>query len=154
MRLKWVFFINVLLLLLAAWGFIPIYSFAMHVANVIKGESTGEWINITPTIIFLFICIGVGILMYRHNAKKHKRMLLKLFMPAEFSEQDEREKMINAHACRKVYLSMPLIFGIILFLMGLYPFLADTFPSYPMLLLFIFPIAQITIYYLSVRNKF
>ncbi|RFA36639.1 hypothetical protein CAI16_04440 [Virgibacillus dokdonensis] len=60
MRLKWVFFINVLLLLLAAWGFIPIFSFAMHVANVIKGERTGEWINITPTIIFYSSVSGLA----------------------------------------------------------------------------------------------
>ncbi|WP_077301857.1 hypothetical protein [Virgibacillus pantothenticus] len=153
MKMKSIYWISIFGLLIAAWGFIPLYSFASQVAGVVKNESTQAFVNITPTIIFLLIATGFGILLYRHNSKKHKHIFLKLFMPEEFSEQDEREKMITANACRKVYLFMPFVFGFMLILMFLYPFIDDLIPFYPMLLLFVYPIAQITIYYLSIRKQ-
>ncbi|NBJ68275.1 MULTISPECIES: hypothetical protein [Clostridia] len=153
MKKKWIYWISIFGFLLTAWGFIPLYSFASQVAYMIKNDGTQASVNITPTIIFLFISTGFGLLLYRHNSKKHKNISLKLLMPVEFSEQDEREKIITANACRKVYLFMPFVFGFTLFLMLLYPFIDDVIPFYPMLLLFVYPIAQITIYYLSIRKQ-
>ncbi|WP_100010287.1 DUF3169 family protein [Lentibacillus sediminis] len=153
-KIKVVYWLSLVVMLLAVWAFVPLYSFANQFADGVKnGGSIYIEVSLTPLLIFFVIGGGISILLYRFNRKKNKGLLSSLFAPGEFSEEDEREKMITARACRRVYMSMIPVFGVMLILMMAYPFLIDIIPYYPILVVFILPLAQLTVYYLSVRKQ-
>lgn len=155
-KINIVYWMSLVIMILAAWAFTPLYSFFNQFASIVKNGEDSFYItvNLIPLLIFFVIGGGISIILYRINRKKHKGIFSSLFIPGEFSERDERERMIAARACRNVYISMGPVFGVILLLMMAYPFFSDIIPYYPILVVFIMPLAQLTIYYITVRKQF
>lgn len=153
-KIKVVYWLTLVVMLLAVWAFVPLYSFANQFAEGVKnGGSIYIEISLTPLLIFFVIGGGISFILYRVNRKKQKGLFSALFAPGEFSEEDEREKMITERACRRVYTSMIPVFGVMLILMMAYPFLNGFIPYYPILVLFIMPLAQLSVYYMSIRKQ-
>lgn len=70
----------------------------------------------------------------------------------ELKENDEREKLLTAKACRNAYISIMFTFPILAICMIAYPFVSDYFPAYLIVVLILFPLTQMTVYYLSLKK--
>jgi hypothetical protein len=83
--------------------------------------------------------------------KKTKNVSLLLF-PFEFAEDDEREKMMTAEACKKAFVFLLFSIPIDAILMAFYPLLPNSFSFYPIAVLLLLSLVQLTVYYVSISK--
>lgn len=147
-------FITVLLLLLFGWGMVEFYNASVDLSGYFADskETTMFEMNVTP--ILIFICIGAILLFIQKGKKKNKYWAKALLLPKEFKESDERERQITSQACRASYISLMYSFPIITALMLLYPFVAESYPYYPIIVLLLLPLTQVVTYVVSWQKNY
>ena len=87
---------------LACWTLISFLEAAPRIAQFFQTEGSSSFeLNITPFLLFI-ICAALYIYAEKkkRNGKKHR------LVPDEFEEQDEREQMMTAKACRSSYIAI------------------------------------------------
>ncbi|MDG5790035.1 hypothetical protein QA612_21505 [Evansella sp. AB-P1] len=85
-----------------------------------------------------------------HKKNKRNSWEKTIFTPPELLEEsDEREILITAKACRNAYISLIYAFPILCGLLLVYPFIIDSFPYYPIIILLLYPLIQIVAYTLT-----
>ncbi|WP_406621563.1 hypothetical protein [Bacillus atrophaeus] len=149
MKIKAAF--QLVLFALACWTIITFFEASKKGALFFRTQSGGmEFeINITPFILF---CIGTAVYLYvqKKMGPKSKKGLL---LPDEFEEQDEREQMLTAKACRAsyvaVYFSLPIAAVLLIF----YPLFQSHIPFFPILLVFAIMIVQHLAYVISFHKS-
>ncbi|MBY8912720.1 hypothetical protein KY305_08090 [Bacillus sp. YC2] len=123
---------------LACWTLISLTEAAPQIADYFQtGGSSSFELNAAP---FLLFAACAALYMYaekkKRDGKKHS------LVPDEFEEQDERERMMTAKACRSsyiaVYFSLPAAAVLLLF----YPLIQPHLPSFPIVLIFILMMIQ------------
>ncbi|MCC8352877.1 MULTISPECIES: hypothetical protein [Bacillus] len=105
-------------------------------------------INITPFILFI-----AAAAVYIYLQKKSRPASKNLLLPDEFEEQDEREQMMTAKACRAsyiaVYFSLPAAAVLLIF----YPLFQSHIPFFPIIIVFIIMIIQHISYVISFKKN-
>lgn len=150
------FLLSVGIVVLYGWAMVAFYFAQMDFAEVIKNPEP-PWtvtINATPVIAALVIGGIMTVILIMKNKKKHKSFAKAFFLPPEFEESDEREKEITAKACRASYVTMWYTFPILTALLLIYPFISETIPYYPVLIILLFPLAQSFAYFLSWKKHY
>ncbi|MFD0769982.1 DUF2178 domain-containing protein [Bacillus sp. CGMCC 1.60114] len=146
--------INICILAIASWAFVEYFHVIMDLANIIRTEKQ-TWtvtMNITPIILILIIAVGVFI-GYKAQKKKYKKLSFWTF-PLLFPNEDEREEILTAKACRTTLLSLWFIMPFAAALLVFYPLFNRNIPEYPLYVLFFVLLIQITIFHISLyRNK-
>lgn len=149
---------SIVLLILFGFCIASLYDFQMQFAEIVLNDIEPPWeitMSIVPMVLLLVIGGGLSILVYRYDKKKGKydgdkqkwwSWTKASFLPPEFEESDEREKMITAKATRAAYASMWIAAPALTALLLLYPFIAEKFPYYPIIIILLLPITQIITY--------
>lgn len=148
---------SIIILALFGWGMTSLYFTQMDFADIVKNNTEPPWfveINLIP--IFAIVLIGGIITVITVPKLKRKRKTWKnvFLLPYEFEEGDEREKELTGKACRASYISMWNTFPIITALFFLYPFISDSVPYYPIILLLLYPLIQIVAYFISWKRNY
>ncbi|MEH7238880.1 hypothetical protein [Bacillus sp. JJ1562] len=148
---------SIVMLVLFGWGLTSMYFAQMDFADIVKNNTQPPWfieINMLP--IFATILIGGVFTVITYPKLKHKRKSWKnvFLLPSEFEEGDEREKELTGKACRASYISMWFTFPIIAALFLLFPFISDTVPYYPIILLLLYPLIQIIVYFITWKRNY
>ncbi|MEH7222187.1 hypothetical protein V7112_00125 [Bacillus sp. JJ1566] len=142
---------------LMGWAFSSMYYAHLAFANIVKTNQEPPWI-IEINMLPAFIAIVVGAIytaIALPNLKKKRKSLKSAFLlPLEFEEGDEREKELTGKACRAAYISMWYSFPVIISLFFLYPFISDSVPYYPIILLLLCPLVQIVTYFVSWKRNY
>ena len=123
---------------LSCWTLISFMEAIPQIAQFFQTEGSGSFeLNITPFLLFS-VCAALYIYAEKkkRNGKQHR------LVPDEVEEQDERERMMTAKACRSsyiaVYFSLPAAAVLLLF----YPLIQPHLPFFPILLIFILMMIQ------------
>ncbi|MEI1420622.1 hypothetical protein EFK13_05065 [Bacillus cabrialesii] len=135
---------------LACWTLIAYFEASEGIASFFRTKS-GEMVfelNLTPFILFV-----AASAVYLYLQKKRRPHAKQLLLPDEFEEQDEREKMMTAKACRAsyiaVYFSLPAAAVLLIF----YPFFQSRIPFFPIIIVFIIMIIQHLSYVISFKKN-
>lgn len=145
-----------ILLILFGWGMIAFYNASIDIAEFPKNTKRSFMfeLNLFPFIAFLLIGGLLTFITYG-TKKKNKEVLKKsLFLPDEFEENDEREKQITAQACRSAYISMWYVFPLLMILLLFYPFISESVPYYPIIIILLFPLTQSITYLISWKKNY
>lgn len=147
------FMINLFVIIMTYLVCFLAYEIYDGVAQIFRGRATYFSIQlpIIPSILFIIGLILLPVLYLLYCKKSGLKPFSKksLLSPIEFDEQDEREKMINAKACRASYIAVQysIAVGAILIII-LYPYINRYFASFPLLVLFsVWMIQHITHYF-------
>ncbi|MBD1378828.1 hypothetical protein [Metabacillus arenae] len=146
---------TIVLYVLFALALISFYDAQLQFAEIVKNPEP-PWfisINLMPLTVFLLIGGLISFLFFKRSKRKHKKLASIMMIPPEFEEQDEREMMITAKACRNSYITLYIAVPIIAGLMLLYPFIQDRAPYYPIIVVLLIPVVQIMSYYFSMRKS-
>ncbi|WP_042419087.1 hypothetical protein [Geomicrobium sp. JCM 19038] len=138
MKLFWGVFSSVGIIILFGWSLIEFYQFTQLIASQGLNPPWSASLNLLPFLLFSLFSL-ITFMIYK---KKNKSLLF----PAEIEENDEREQFITSKATRFAYISIFYSFPFITILMLLYPFISESFPYYPIVIMLIFPISQILVY--------
>ncbi|MCC9023336.1 hypothetical protein [Bacillus nakamurai] len=130
---------------LACWTLISLMEAAPQIADYFQtGGSASFELNATPFLLFA-ACAA----LYMYAEKKKRAVKKHSLVPDEFEEQDERERMMTAKACRSsyiaVYFSLPAAAVLLLF----YPLIQPHLPFFPILLILILMMIQQLSYVLT-----
>lgn len=150
------FLMSIGIFVLFGWGMIAFYYAQMDFAEVIKNPEPPWTVTINATPVFAALVFGgiLSAILFRKSKKKNKSFAKAFFLPPEFEETDEREKEITAKACRASYVTMWYAFPVLTALMLFYPFISETVPYYPIIIVMLFPFIQSIAYYLSWRKHY
>ncbi|WP_404452106.1 hypothetical protein LG329_17410 [Virgibacillus necropolis] len=157
MKLKGNYLLNITVLALFGWGMIAFYDTAMEIKSTIDNSNIngfGFSLNVLPIILFLIVAIPASVVFTRKQRKDKKGWKEAILFPAEFREKDEREKALTSKACRNTYISTLIAFPFLAVCMIFQPFASDYFAAYPIVVLMLFPITQVTVYYLSLKKDY
>lgn len=137
--------INLVLGALACWAFVEMYDTYSQVSKIFENglENGFEFtMNLTPLAIVVLALIFYVIILLKKEGSLARMFSL---IPYEFEEQDEREKMLTARACRKAYIAMTIAVPFAGALLCLYPFVQQHIPYFPIIVIFLlFAVMQIT----------
>lgn len=146
--------INIFILAIVGWAFVEYFHVIMDFANIIRTEKQ-TWtvaMNITPITLILIVAVGVFI-GYKVQKKKYKKLSFWTF-PLLFPSEDEREEILTAKACRTTFLSLWFIMPFAAVSLIVYPLLNVDIPEYPLYVLFVILLIQMTVFHISLyRNK-
>lgn len=146
--------INIFILVITGWAFVEYFHIIMDLANIIRTEKQ-TWaimMNITPITLVLIVAVGVFI-GYKIQKKKYKKLSFWTF-PLLFPSEDEREEILTAKACRTTLLSSWFIMPFAAASLIAYPLFNRNIPEYPLYVLFLILLIQITVFHISLyRNK-
>lgn len=148
--------LNIAVLALFGWVMIAYYDSAMEIKSTIGDSNINGFIfslNVLPIFLFLIVAIPAGVVFTRKQRKDKKGWKEAIFFPTEFRENDEREKALTSKACRNSYISTGIVFPLLAVCMIFQPFVSDYFAAYPIVILMLFPIIQVTAFYLSLKKK-
>ncbi|WP_449538080.1 hypothetical protein [Ferdinandcohnia sp. Marseille-Q9671] len=148
---------SIISIVILGWGLSAMYYAQMDFAHIVKTNQEPPWfieINMLPIFVALVASIVFSAIIYPKLKRKRKSWKNVLLLPTEFEEGDEREKELTAKACRASYISMWYTFPIITSLILLYPFISDTVPYYPIILLLLYPLIQVVVYFLSWKRNY
>ncbi|MEW8985582.1 MAG: hypothetical protein AB2401_00930 [Bacillus sp. (in: firmicutes)] len=150
------FLMSVGIFVLFAWAMIAFYYAQMDFAEVIKNPEPPWEVTINATPIFAALVLGgiLSAILFMKSKRKNKSIAKAFFLPPEFEESDEREQEITAKACRASYVTMWYTFPILTALMLIYPFISETIPYYPVIIIMLFPVVQSTAYFLSWKKHY
>lgn len=145
---------NMVSILFMAWQFVYLFDYQHQFAHMIETEQEPPWemtLNFLPT--FMMLIVVLAYVIYHMTLKKKIKWKQLFFQPVEFLEDDEREKMITAQACRTSYLTLLYTFPFIAALLLVYPFIQPTIPYFPILIIFLIPVMLITAYHVSLMKN-
>ncbi|WP_234987253.1 hypothetical protein [Bacillus sinesaloumensis] len=148
---------SIISIALMGWALSTIYYAYMGFATIVKTNPEPPWmieINMLPVFISIIVGIIFAAITYPQLKKKRKSWKNVFLLPIEFEEGDEREKELTGKACRSSYIIMWKTFPIITSLFFLYPFISDTVPYYPIILLLLYPLIQVTAYFVSWKKNY
>ncbi|MCM3122847.1 MULTISPECIES: hypothetical protein [unclassified Mesobacillus] len=150
------FLMSIGIFVLFGWGMIALYYAQMDFAEVIKNPEPPWTVTINATPVFAALVFGgiLSAILFRKSKKKNKSFAKAFFLPPEFEESDEREQEITAKACRASYVMMWYAFPVLTALMLFYPFISETVPYYPIIIVMLFPFVQSIAYFLSWRKHY
>lgn len=150
------FLLSVGMVVLFGWGMIAFYYTNMEFAEVIKNPEPPWEVTLNATPVFATIVFGgiISLILFKKSRKKNKSIAKAFFLPPEFEESDEREQEITAKACRASYVAMWYTVPIFTAFMLLYPFISDTIPYYPVIIILLIPLAQSFAYFLSWKKHY
>lgn len=150
------FLMSIGIFVLFGWGMIALYYAQMDFAEVINNPEPPWTVTINATPVFAALVFGgiLSAILFRKSKKKNKSFAKAFFLPPEFEESDEREQEITAKACRASYVMMWYAFPVLTALMLFYPFISETVPYYPVIIVMLFPFVQSIAYFLSWRKHY
>lgn len=150
-RLVFSFVMSVAMILAFGLAMIPLIQFAEGFEELV--HSHGNFfieMNFLPMAPLLILSVIERIDFYI-GKKKKKRPSFWMY-PLVTPSDDERERTITAKASydafRTIWIVSPFCAGLMIF----YPVVRDLFPAYPVFILLIIPLVQVTVYYFKVRN--
>ncbi|RYL92667.1 hypothetical protein ABNN70_01850 [Sporolactobacillus sp. Y61] len=138
-------------IVLFALALVPLVSANEQFARIIESAAS-EWtisINMLFWIPLLIYSVVVTCLLFKN--KKKERLSFWLY-PLILPSADERETAINAAACRRAFAVLWLIAPVCAGLMCFYPLFDDYFPAYPILIIMLIPLVQISVYFSVLRK--
>ncbi|WP_010677214.1 hypothetical protein [Bacillus timonensis] len=148
---------SVISIVLLGWALSSMYDAQLDFAEIVKTNQEPPWsveLNMLPFFIALVVGIAFTAITFPKLKKKRKSWKNVFMLPVEFEEEDEREKELTGKACRASYISMWFTFPIITALFLLYPFISDSVPYYPIILLLLYPLIQIVTYFISWKRNY
>ncbi|AAU22509.1 hypothetical protein SFC27_07370 [Bacillus licheniformis] len=133
-------FFHILLFGLACWTFITFFHTSEQIAKSLKtNDSELHFVfNLIPILLFGLVLSIYTYLEKKSGSRKQRFMLV----PDEFKEQDEREQMITAKACRTSYIVLYVAMPVAALLLIFYPFFQVRIPSFPIIVIFMLIIIQ------------
>ncbi|MBD8067603.1 hypothetical protein [Bacillus sp. PS06] len=139
---------SIVLIALFGWAMSILYLTYVNFAEIIKNPELPMEMEIQLIPIILFIVIGglITVFLFKINKKKHYSWRKILFLPTELEEADEREQQITAQACRSSYISMWIAAPIVTALLFIYPFISESMPYYPIIIILLLPTIQLISY--------
>ncbi|KXZ20523.1 hypothetical protein AXI58_00675 [Bacillus nakamurai] len=143
--------LHILLFGLACWTFTKLFETSEQIVRSLK-ENTSELqieFNIIPILLFVFVLVIYTYLEKKRGSGKQSLLL----MPDEFKEQDEREQMITAKACRTSYIVLYFAMPCAALLFIFYPFIQVSIPYFPIVIIFVLIIVQHLAYMFSFRKN-
>ncbi|PEY42163.1 DUF2178 domain-containing protein [Bacillus cereus] len=146
--------VNMLFIGLASWAFVELYYFEVEFANIIQTEKVPFEVSmsITPFLLLLIVAI-VSTIFYKVQKKKYKKLSFWMF-PLLFPQDDEREEVIAAKACRTTFMALWYVIPIAAGLLVVSPSVTSYIPAYPLYIVFLILFIQMTIFHISLyRNK-
>ncbi len=153
MKLSVIYVMNLIVLGLFGWAMMTYYDAATRFQAFINGEGESFYMNVTPIIAALLIVSIIGFVVTRSKRKNNKGWKEALLLPSELFEDDEREKTLTAHACRNAYIAMMFTSPLLIAAMTLQPVISKHFTAYPIIVLLLLPLVQISVFYFSLRKK-
>ncbi|MDM5153466.1 DUF2178 domain-containing protein [Bacillus sp. DX1.1] len=146
--------VNVFYIGLASWTFIELYYGVMEFANIIRTEKVSFEVSINAIpFLLLFIVAVVSTFFYRVQKKKYKSLSLWMY-PLLFPQEDEREKVITAKACRTTFISLWYVLPCAIGFLTFSPVINLYIPECPLYILFFIFFIQMTVFHVSLyRNK-
>ena len=151
-RIFWLYLANVLVLFLFGWQLIIFFLANTQLANITESSPQSSW-EITMNLVPFAFIILVGGIITTFNYRKTRKLISSFFLPSEFIEEDEREKMITAKACRTSYIAMWFSSPVLAGIMSYYSLFEKTFPYFPLLIFLMLPLIQVTAYFFSIRKN-
>ncbi|GGL52338.1 hypothetical protein [Sporolactobacillus putidus] len=129
----------------------PLISLAVQFAEVIKSNAD-TWnitVSMMPILPFLILSIA-ALIVYFSKGKRQRRSfwLWPMVTPAD----DERERAISAEACRKAFGAVWFAAPLCAILITYYPFFTGKFPIFPVIIVLLIPLVQMTVYFIAVRK--
>ncbi|MEN1938859.1 DUF2178 domain-containing protein [Paenibacillus sp. 102] len=146
--------VNVLFIGLASWAFIELYYAVIELANIIQSEKVPFEIiiNIIPFLLLLIVAV-ISTIFYKVQKKKYKKLSFWMF-PLLFPQDDEREEIITAKACRTTFIALWYVIPTAAALLVMYPIATPYIPAYPLYVVFLIFFIQMTVFHISLyRNK-
>jgi hypothetical protein len=145
------YLLNVVSLLCAGWFLYDFLNLNVQFSKIMKHpEPPWETTMSISSFASLIVLLIVSFFYYRVR-KKTKNVSLLLF-PFEFAEEDEREKMITAEACKKAFVFLLFSFPLGATLMTFYPLLPNSFNFYPIAVILLLSLIQLTVDYVSISK--
>ncbi|WP_141540283.1 DUF2178 domain-containing protein [Bacillus cereus] len=148
------YMVNVLFIGLASWAFIELYYVEVEFANIIQTEKVPFEVSmsITPFLLLLIVAVA-SIIFYKVQKKKYKKLSFWMF-PLLFPQDDEREEVITAKACRTTFMALWFVIPTGAALLVMHPVVSPYIPAYPIYIVFLIYFIQMTIFHISLyRNK-
>ncbi|MBC6973766.1 DUF2178 domain-containing protein [Bacillus sp. Xin] len=146
--------VNVLFIGLASWAFVEFYYAVIELENIIQSEKVPfeVTINIIPFLLLLIMAV-VSTIFYKVQKKKYKKLSFWMF-PLLFPQDDEREEVITAKACRTTFMALWFVVPTGAALLVMHPIVSPYIPAYPLYVVLLIFFIQMTIFHISLyRNK-
>ncbi|WP_410984600.1 DUF2178 domain-containing protein [Bacillus cereus] len=153
-RIMLSYVVNLFFIGLASWAFIEFYYFEVEFANIIQSEKVPFEVsmNITPFLLLLIMAV-VSTIFYKVQKKKYKKLSFWMF-PLLFPQDDEREEVITAKACRTTFMALWFVIPTGAALLVMHPIVSPYVPAYPLYAVLLIFFIQMTIFHISLyRNK-
>ncbi|MCI0767138.1 DUF2178 domain-containing protein [Bacillus sp. TL12] len=153
-RIMLSYVVNVLFIGLASWAFVKFYYAVIELENIIQSEKVPfeVTINIIPFLLLLIMAV-VSTIFYKVQKKKYKKLSFWMF-PLLFPQDDEREEVITAKACRTTFMALWFVIPTGATLLVMHPIVSPYVPAYPLYVVLLIFFIQMTIFHISLyRNK-
>ncbi|AGK54793.1 hypothetical protein [Bacillus sp. 1NLA3E] len=135
------------------WATTSLYNANIQFAKIMKYPEPPWEISMNAIPLFSLLTFGLILtVVYLVIKQKKKKPISFWLFPLQFSEDDEREKMISGEACRKAFISTWYSAPIIAILLSIYPLIQTAFPYFPILMVMIIPAVQIVVYFIAIRK--
>ncbi|MGR6336820.1 MFS transporter [Priestia megaterium] len=145
------YLLNVVSLLCVGWFLYDFLSLNIQFSEVMT-DPKPPW-EITMSIgSFASLIVLLIVSFFYYRARKKTKNVSPLLFPFEFAEEDEREKMITAEACKKAFVFLLFSIPIGAILIAFYPLLPNSFSFYPIAVLLLLSLVQLTVYYVSISK--
>ncbi|MEC1261832.1 hypothetical protein P9D34_15470 [Bacillus swezeyi] len=150
MNMKTRTFFHILLFGLACWTFITFFQTSEQIARSLKTSNSELHFvfNLIPILLFVSV-----LAVYSFLEKKGSRKRSLILIPDEFKEQDEREQMMTAKACRTSYIVLYFAMPVAALLMIFYPFFQVDIPYFPIIVIFVLIVIQHLSYMFSFQKN-
>ena len=157
MKVLWGISSSIATVILFGWTLVELYGMSSVLADMVGDTEATSWsaeANMLPLFGLLLLGLVMLIVHRWQKRKNHLGYKKSTWLPTEIEESDEREKDVTAKACRASYISLFYSFPVIAALMLLYPFVVETIPYYPVLIILLLPISQILVYAITWQVKY
>ncbi|MFT0802590.1 hypothetical protein VSK91_13600 [Bacillus swezeyi] len=150
MNMKTRTFFHILLFGLACWTFITFFQTSEQIARSLKTSNSELHFvfNLIPILLFVSV-----LAVYSFLEKKGSRKQSLILIPDEFKEQDEREQMMTAKACRTSYIVLYFAMPVAALFMIFYPFFQVDIPYFPIIVIFVLIVIQHLSYMFSFQKN-
>ncbi|MCO7127640.1 hypothetical protein NIE88_17995 [Sporolactobacillus shoreicorticis] len=130
---------------------VPFIQLTNGLADLIRRNEDSYTVELN--MIFFLPIMVLGLIEaadYLWNKRKNKSSfwIYPLIMPSD----DERERAITAKASHAAFLAIWAVAPVCAGAMCFYPLFEENFPIYPIFVVLMIPLIQITVYYLKIRK--
>ncbi|MFC0522145.1 hypothetical protein ACFFGV_00890 [Pontibacillus salicampi] len=154
MKMSTSYILQITVLLLFGWALISFYDAVKGFREMVVNPDVFMFtLDLIPITLCLLVGGTIELAFMRKQRKKGVGWKKMLFLPMELKEEDEREQQITAKACRNAYIAMIFSFPIIAGFLIAQPLLFEYFSGFPIVILLLIPLVQITTYYVSISKS-